>query len=278
MAPDKAGNPAPARTSDPPISFSSKPQAARPQGAYLAAGRLDLSARRIEKILKRFGNDLDAVELVNEPMQSNNLGLTREQELREVQRAYELIQQIAPHLRVMISFYGEDEWWAAGKLADNPDLTPISGFIDDCMERGVKVDLIGAQYHFPDNYFNVLQTLEYWHQRYKIPVHLTELTPSSGAKPSKVIDFRPMEPFFKTWRGRPWDEQIQAEYVRDWLRMFRAWPFLENATFWATTDAPILWHDYLLGTPCELYRLPWAAGQGLLREDLSPKPALAEVR
>jgi hypothetical protein len=86
-----------------------------------------------------------------------------------------------------------------------------------------------------------------------------------------------MEPYLKTWRGRPWTEEVQAEHVRSFLRMYRALPFVENATFWATTDAPILWDDYLIGTVCEDYRLPWAAGQGLLREDLTPKPVLNAI-
>ncbi len=238
------------------------------------------SSQRVRTIVERFGNDLDAVEVANEPMQANagGLGLTPEQEIEETVQAYEICREVAPHLRTMISFYAEDESWFAGKQRNRPSVVPMAGYIDRCRERGVRLDLIGLQYHLPHNYFNLRQVAEYWHTRYGVPVHITELTPPSGATPSRQVPMRPRKPPLESWRGRPWTEQVQAEYVRAWLDVFRALPFVENATFWGTTDAPILWHDYLLGTPRESYRLPWAAGQGLLREDLSAKPALYEVK
>jgi len=239
---------------------------------------LERSLKRTRTILSRIGKDLDAVELINEPLQANSIGFSLEQQIEEALQVYRLCKEIAPHLRIMISFYGEDEWWFAKKNRGDPNVVPIAGYIDDCIERGVQLDLIGLQYHFPDNFFNVRQVCAYWHSRYNVPIHITELTPSSGSKPSRTIEGRPYKPHSTGWRGRPWSEEIQAEYVRDWLKIFRGLPSVENATFWATTDAPILWHDYLIGTPGESYRLPWAAGQGLLREDLTPKPVLYEVK
>lgn len=78
-----------------------------------------------------------------------------------------------------------------------------------------------------------------------------------------------------------WDEYFAPRFNVATIPL--TWGVLEpiknhpQYTFWATTDAPILWHRYLYGLPQELYRLPWAAGQGLLRDDLTPKPALNEI-
>ncbi|MFO7955859.1 MAG: endo-1,4-beta-xylanase [Candidatus Brocadiia bacterium] len=232
------------------------------------------SAERVRNIMQRIGPGLDAVELTNEPMQANRLGFSLQQELQEVEQAYRICKEMAPHVRHMISFYSEDEAWYSSRMRDGRQPITIAEFIERCIDRGVEPDLLGLQYHMPENLFNVRQVGQFWHDRFGLPLHITELTPPSGAEPSRRIDGRPMDPYLKSWRGRPWSEEVQADYVRSFLRLFRALPFFENATFWATTDAPILWHDYLFGTPCEDYRLPWAAGQGLLREDLSPKPAL----
>jgi GH35 family endo-1,4-beta-xylanase len=239
---------------------------------------IERSTARTRTLLERFGSALDCVELINEPMQYGFLTLTADQQIDEVERVYQLCKEIAPQVRIMISFYAEDEWWFVGRWRKNPDVIPVGRFIERCIERGVEIDVLGHQQHFPENFFNLRQVSEHWYERFSLPVHITELTPSSGAQPSKSTRGRPMQPSLKTWRGRPWSEDVQADYVRQWLRFFRAMPFIENATFWGTTDAPILWHDYLLGAPNETYRLPWAAGQGLLREDLTPKPALDEVR
>jgi GH35 family endo-1,4-beta-xylanase len=235
------------------------------------------SAERVRTIMQRIGTSLDAVELTNEPMQSNRLGFSPEQELQEVVQAYRICKEIAPDVRHMISFYSEDEAWYSSRLRDDKQAITVAEFIERCVDSGVEPDLLGLQCHMPENLFNVRQMGQFWHDRFELPLHITELTPPSGAEPSRRIDGRPMDPYLKTWRGRPWSEEVQADYVRSFLRLFRALPFFENATFWATADAPSLWHDYLLGTPCELYRLPWAAGQGLLREDLSPKPVLAAI-
>lgn len=232
-------------------------------------------ARRVRTILKRIGGELDAVELINEPVQAASVDLSVEQLLEETEMVSRICREEAPHVRQMISFYSEDEVWYSSRLRDGKQAITIAEFIERCIDRGVEPDLLGLQYHMPENLFSLRRVGRYWHERFGLPLHITELTPPSGAQPSVRIDGRPMEPYLKTWRGRPWNEEVQADYVRSFLRLFRALPWIENATFWATTDAPILWHDYLLGTPCELYRLPWAAGQGLLREDLSPKPALA---
>ncbi len=236
------------------------------------------SAARVRTILERIGDDLDAVELINEPVQAAQLGLSVEQQRDETETVSRICRQMAPHIRQMISLYSEDEsWFPRAFRNERKGLITIAEFIERCIERGVEPDLIGLQLHMPENLFHTRQVLEYWHRRFGVPVHVTEWTPPSGAEPSVRIGGRPMEPNLKTWRGRPWTEQVQAEHVRSFLRMYRALPFVENATFWATTDAPILWDDYLLGTVCENYRLPWAAGQGLLREDLTPKPVLNAI-
>ncbi len=236
------------------------------------------SARRVQAILERIGDDLDAVELINEPVQAASLDLSVDQQLDETEMVYRLCKELAPHVRHMISLYAEDESWLPRQFRRGREgMITVAEFVERCIERGVEPDLIGLQLHMPENLFHTRQVLEYWHGRFNLPVHVTEWTPPSGAEPSVRIGGRPMSPYLKTWRGEPWTEDVQREHVRSFLALYQALPFVENATFWGTADAPILWHDYLIGTPCEDYRLPWAAGQGLLREDLTRKPALSAI-
>jgi endo-1,4-beta-xylanase len=239
---------------------------------------LERSGRRIRMLLGRFGDQMDIVELINEPMQVNACGLTLEQQLAEVQQAYDLCKEIAPHIKLMISFFDEDSGCHANKLRQSGKPQPgIFHFIDQCLERGMQIDLLGLQYHIPECLFDTRMNLQYWHDRFGLPLHITELTPCSDAMPTEQIDGRPYAPNVPGLYGKPWSEAVQLEHVQLFMDLFRALPFVEQAAFWGTTDNTHLWADYLNGLKQERYRLPWAAGQGLLREDLSPKPALEAV-
>ena len=77
------------------------------------------------------------------------------------------------------------------------------------------------------------------------PIHVTEFTPPSEGRA-----------ITKSWRTGNWTEEEQADYVTKFYKFCFSLPYVESIGWWDLCD---------YGS--------WQAYGGLLREDLSPKPA-----
>jgi len=76
-------------------------------------------------------------------------------------------------------------------------------------------------------------------------IHVTEFTPVSSGKP-----------ITKSWKNGNWTEEEQADYATKFYRFCFSLPYVTSIGWWDLCD---------YGS--------WQDGGGLLREDLSPKPA-----
>ena len=130
----------------------------------------------------------------------------------------------------MINFY--DEWQGNYGFDENsipevrewkksyglPDSVPnrycvsVPAFLDRCIEEGMQVDVLGLQFHdYPYDLFNTMELIEWWSNRYHLPIQLTEVsTPSRTGKTPFHMGNRPV-PITKYWH-RPWDERLQEEW------------------------------------------------------------------
>jgi len=116
------------------------------------------------------------------------------------------------------------------------------------IEEGVPFDGIGIQAHEPrtmrfplDRCWKILDHYATLGKQ----LHITEFTPTSGGQP--------ITGSYK--RGR-WDEATQAEWAEKFYRLCFGHPAVVAITWWDLCD-----------------RGSWLKGGGLLRADLSPKPA-----
>lgn len=120
--------------------------------------------------------------------------------------------------------------------------------VEDLIAKGVPIDGVGMQAHAPpDAAFPmhwVDRVLDHYAQLGK-PIHITEFLPISSGIPVTMAK----------WRGN-WDEDTQAAYARDFYTLCFAHPAVEAITWWDLSDAGA-----------------WLEGGGLLREDLTMKPA-----
>jgi endo-1,4-beta-xylanase len=126
--------------------------------------------------------------------------------------------------------------------------------IEECLNAGVDIDAIGIQSHMHQGYVG---NEEIWSicerfARFGKPLHWTEVTLISG-------DIKPENDFHtpqKDWPSTPEGEARQAEEVVAFYSTLYSHQAVEAITWWDFRDA--CW----LGAPT-----------GLLRRDMSPKPA-----
>jgi GH35 family endo-1,4-beta-xylanase len=113
---------------------------------------------------------------------------------------------------------------------------------------GVPFDGIGIQAHEPRTHRFELDQVQRTLDRYATlgkPLHITEFTPASSN-----------DPITGSHRKGTWNETAQAEYAERFYRVIFGHPATVALTWWDVCD-----------------RGAWLKGGGLLRVDLSPKPA-----
>jgi GH35 family endo-1,4-beta-xylanase len=91
--------------------------------------------------------------------------------------------------------------------------------------------------------------------KFGCPIHFTEVTVTSGGPRPRPWNHVPYQP--NEWPTTPDGERTQAEYVESFYRLLVSHPAVEAITWWDLSD-----------------RNAWQrAPAGLLRQDMSPKPA-----
>jgi endo-1,4-beta-xylanase len=142
-------------------------------------------------------------------------------------------------------------------LLNDYDTSPkYEALIRDCLAAGVKIDTIGIQSHMHGGYWGAKRAWQVCERfaRFGKPLHFTELTLISGAMKKSI---RWHGPRYDDWASTPEGEKRQAEQVAEFYTVLFSHPAVEAITWWDFSD-----HSAWLGAP-----------SGLVRKDMSPKPA-----
>ena len=255
-----------------------------------------LEIERAELIFGARPNAFECIDF-NEPLQQNPYNFTMEEHFQIVKDVYDVVKRLSPKTRIMINFY--DEWqnkygmdvnrnedFIAFKKQYKLPLSPpneyccsIPEFIDYCMEHGMQIDALGLQFHdFPYELFNTMELLTWWHERYHLPIQLTEIcTPSAMGKSPIRMGLRPSPANPNYWHA-PWDPQIQAQWYRDFATLFYSLDYVEVMNVWSYSDAPTQWADYLEGHINEKFKLGAFAFDGMMDFDDRPKPMYYQLK
>lgn len=139
--------------------------------------------------------------------------------------------------------------------------TQYEKVIEDCLEAGVKIDVIGIQSHQHQGYWGKEKLLDVIDRfsRFGIPIHFTENTIVSGSLiPKEIEDLNDWQ--VAEWPSTEEGEARQMEEMEEMYRILFASPAVEAVTWWDLCDGA--W----LGAP-----------SGLLRKDNSLKPAYIKL-
>lgn len=147
---------------------------------------------------------------------------------------------------------------SATLILNDFDMSPAyERLIADCLDAGVRIDVIGLQSHQHQGYWGMdkLQDVLRRFSRFGLPLHFTENTLISGdLMPRHIVDLNDWQ--VEDWPSTPEGEERQAREVEEMYTALFAHPRVEAVTVWDAVDGKWL-----------------NAPSGLLRRDNSEKPA-----
>ena len=213
---------------------------------------MKLQFKRIERCVRRFKNDIDIWDVVNEathydrPHAKQNVPKLTEAIRRMgvgayVRQAFRTARKANPNATLLINDYRTDPAY--------PDKV-ISKLVDD---NGKPLyDVIGIQSHMHGGCWPVKNTWDVCQRFAKFgkPLHFTETTVVSGPKTKQG------------WNTTPEGEKRQAEQVAEFYTVLFSHPAVEAITWWDFTDQGA-WQR---------------APAGFLRTDMTPKPAYDQLQ
>jgi len=213
-----------------------------------AAEAESLAFGRVTREISAFAGLIDMWDVLNEPTTGidyarkvNALTALRIYErygvVKVIKRAFELARKANPKAILILNDYPVP--------LDDPNI-PFDRFeriVHDCLEEKVPIDAIGIQAHqvMAHREWPVKRTWEICEQfaRFGKPLHFTEITIISG------------------WHS---NEERQAKLAAQFYTILFSHPAVEAITWWDFTEQP---YPGCISAP----------GAGLLRDDMSPKPA-----
>jgi GH35 family endo-1,4-beta-xylanase len=133
--------------------------------------------------------------------------------------------------------------------------------LEQCLSAGVPFDAIGIQSHMHQGYWGAERLWRICERfgRFGKPLHFTEVSIVSGPEDPKM---RWCGPAYNDWATAPEGEARQARQVEEMYRLLFSHPAVEAITYWDLSDA-----FTFQGAPV-----------GLLRKDMTPKPAYEALR
>lgn len=212
---------------------------------------MQLQFKRIERCVRRFKNKIDIWDVVNEATHYDRPECKkRAPTLTEaiskmgvgayVREAFKSARKANPQATLLINDYRTDPSYAE---------KVISELVDDSGQP--LYDVIGIQSHMHGGYWGAQKAWEVCERFAKFgkPLHFTETTVVSGPKKRSG------------WTTTSDGEKRQAEQVAEFYSVLFSHPAVEAITWWDFTDQNA-WKQ---------------APAGLVRNDMSPKPAYNEL-
>ena len=212
---------------------------------------MQLQFERIDRCVRRFKGSIDVWDVVNEATHFDRDEAKRNApQLTEaiskmgvgsyVRKAFETARQANPQATLLINDYRTDPAYTE---------KVISPLVD--ADNQPLYDVIGIQSHMHGGYWGAARTWEVCERfaRFGKPLHFTETTVVSGPKQDAV------------WATTPEGEQLQAKLATEFYTVLFSHPAVEAVTWWDFTD-----QNAWQGAPA-----------GLLRDDMTPKPAYQQL-
>jgi hypothetical protein len=171
---------------------------------------------------------------------ANEVQCTPEQTIELTRLACDVARDAAPKVHRVINNccpyaeYVQLKQWS-GQEAKYRQRTPWQ-FMKELTDAGVDYTVIGQQMYFP---YRDLQDIIIYLERFeefKKPLHLSEIGASAGPTEltvkTKKLGF-PKEPYI--WH-RPWDEELQADWLEGVYQLAYSKPFIEGAHWFDFLD------------------------------------------
>lgn len=218
--------------------------------------------RRIERCVRRFKNDIDIWDVVNEATHYDREHVKKQAPIlteaiskmgvgNYIREAFKVAREANSDATLLINDYKTDRDYEE-KI--------ISELVD---KHGKPLyDVVGIQSHMHDGHWTARKMWDVCERFAKFgkPLHFTEATLVSGAQGWDLRTKRRDSNF--RWVSTEEGEERQARDVAEFYRILFSHPAVEAITWWDFTD-----QNAWQGAPA-----------GLLRDDMTPKPAYEELQ
>ena len=225
----------------------------------------DLLYEHIRRVINRYGQYIQAWDVVTGLHATNSMSFNTGQLMELTRMAAAVARQLAPRATTIIDLIAP---WGE-YYARNQRTIPPMMYADMVMQSGIQFDAFGLQFYFglgrDDMYvrdmFQISSLLDRFGNRGK-RLHITAVQVPSGMAADQDDAWGGEVSIGNggAWRS-DWTEEVQSEWVRSFYEIALSKPFVDTVT----------WRD--LGDHSKHY-LPHG---GLLRGDLSPKPAYEQL-
>jgi len=226
----------------------------------------DLVYEHIRRIVERYGGHVQAWGVISGIHADNTFGFTFEQLMELTRMAAVLTKQLVPRATTIVELVAP---WGEYYARNQRTIPPLL-YADMAVQSGINFDAFGLQLYFGvgidgmyvRDMFQISSLIDRIGSLGK-PVHITAVQVPSASTPDR----------WDAWGGalspaeggiwhEAWNEQVQARWLRDFYTVALSKPFVET----------VAWRDL---TDQRGHYLPHG---GLLRADMSPKPAFQALR
>ena len=197
--------------------------------------------RTTREVVAHYGEEMYAWEIVNELHDwANEVQLTREQTVELTRLGCDVAKATAPKVQRLVNNCCPFAEYvqlkqSSGQEAKYPQRTPIQ-FTRDLVEAGVDFTIVAQQMYFPYRDLQDIVLLLERYEEFKKPVQLSEVGASGGPANESVklgkVKF-PTEPYI--WH-RPWDEELQADWLESVYRLAYSKPYVEGSHWFDFVD------------------------------------------
>jgi hypothetical protein len=225
----------------------------------------DLVYDHINRVVQRYGSVVQSWDVISAIHADNCFNFNFEQLMELTRMAATLTKQLSPRSTTVIDLIAPwGEYYARNQRTIPPML-----YADMTVQSGINFDAFGLQFYFgvgrEGMHMRDLMQVSSMIDRFGAlgkPLHITALQVPSATTPDP----------WDAWGGaasienggywhEPWSEDVQARWLRDFIRVALSRPFVDTMT----------WRDL---ADYEGHYLPHG---GLLHRDLSPKKAYEEL-
>ena len=201
----------------------------------------DYVVRHTQEVVGHYGDKIQHWEVVNEYHDwANEFRHTPEQITEIVRLACETTHEVNPSVERLINNccpfaeYVAGGHDSAGEV-DRPLRSPRQ-FMADLIEADVPFEVTGVQMYFPNRSLADIVRLVERFAEFGKPVYITEIGTSSGPTREDVLNGTmgiPEAPY--DWH-RPWDEDLQADWLEQLYTILYSKPYIHNLCWYDFAD------------------------------------------
>ncbi len=225
----------------------------------------DLAFEHVRRVINRYGQYIQTWDVISGVHANNCFTFNFEQLMELTRMTAALTKQVSPPSTAIINLVAP---WGEYYARNQRTIPPLL-YADMAVQSGVNFDAFGLQFYFGPavdgmfvrDMFQISSLLDLFAKLGK-PLHVTAVeVPSDSVTTDAADETSDPVPIQGGQWHQPWSEQIQSEWLRQFLEVALSKPFVEAVSWHSLTD----------------HCRQMVPHGGLLRSDLTPKAAYVQM-